>query len=261
MTGRWLRPDRPLVIAHRGHAVGCPENTIAAYRRAIELGAEMIEADVRRTADDALVLLHDATLARTTDGRGPVGCSTLAEVRRLDAGSWFGAAFAGETVPTLDELLDLAEAERITLCLEAKGESTGEATAVAVEIARRVVRRRATDRVVLSSFDHAALASARRLVPELALAPDRLPERGPLAAREAVGQASRIGAEVLQVHHAELSDELVAVARAAGIALWAWPTTLPAEIERAQALGVDGLMGDDVEAICRAVGADRPPGG
>src|SRR4051794_34792169 len=87
---RWIRPCDPLRIAHRGHIVECPEQTMEAYRAAIDLGGEMIEADVQRTRDGVLVMLHDETLDRTTDGHGPVSERDWEEVAALDAGRWFG---------------------------------------------------------------------------------------------------------------------------------------------------------------------------
>src|SRR3990172_9877913 len=95
----------PVVIAHRGASGSCPENTLAAFRRAAALGADMIELDVQLTRDGEVVVIHDWTLDRTTSGTGPVRACSLAELRRLDAGAWFDAAFAGERVPTLGEVL------------------------------------------------------------------------------------------------------------------------------------------------------------
>jgi glycerophosphoryl diester phosphodiesterase len=111
-----------MVIAHRGDSRTCPEQTIAAYTQAAERGAEMIEADVHRTRDGRLIMLHDATLDRTTSGSGPVAAIDHVELRTLDAGSWFSPDFAGERVPTLDELFDLAQRFDIALCLEVKSE-------------------------------------------------------------------------------------------------------------------------------------------
>lgn len=94
-----------IVVGHRGTVKFAPENTIAAFQKAIELGADLVEMDVRETKDGHLVLVHDATVNRTTDGRGAVAAMTLAEIKRLDAGSWFSADFKGERVPTLKEAL------------------------------------------------------------------------------------------------------------------------------------------------------------
>jgi len=96
---------RIIVIAHRGEHTEAPENTLASIRKAIEVGCDYVEVDVRRTRDGALVLMHDSTVDRTTNGRGKVETLTLAEIRALDAGAKRGAAWAGEKVPTFDEAL------------------------------------------------------------------------------------------------------------------------------------------------------------
>ena len=94
-----------IAVGHRGTTKFAPENTLAAFDKAIEMGARIVEMDVRMTADGHFVVMHDARVDRTTDGAGPVDAMTLAELKSLDAGSWFDAAFAGERVPTLAEAL------------------------------------------------------------------------------------------------------------------------------------------------------------
>ncbi len=94
-----------VVVGHRGTVTHAPENTIAAIEKAIEFGADLIEIDIRETLDGHLVLMHDASVDRTTNGSGLISEMTLAEARQLDAGSWFDGKFAGERVPTLDEAL------------------------------------------------------------------------------------------------------------------------------------------------------------
>jgi glycerophosphoryl diester phosphodiesterase len=92
-----------LVIAHRGASGHAPENTMAAFKKAVALGATFIETDLQLSRDAHFVAIHDATLDRTTNGSGAVHDMTLAELRRLDAGSWFGSEYAGERIPTLGE--------------------------------------------------------------------------------------------------------------------------------------------------------------
>ncbi len=111
---------RDTLIAHRGASAHAPENTLSAVRKAKEMGAQWIETDVRLTADGGLVMIHDETLDRTTDGGGPVLMASLDEIRSLDAGSWFSDEFAGETVPTLREFLGCIRAEGLKLQLELK---------------------------------------------------------------------------------------------------------------------------------------------
>ncbi|MEV0973340.1 glycerophosphodiester phosphodiesterase [Microtetraspora glauca] len=246
-------PNRPLIIAHRGNSLLAPEQTMAAYRAAAELGADMIEADVRRSRDGVLLLMHDETLDRTTTGAGPVADFTWAELSELDAGGWFGQDYAGERVPCLDELLDFAEEADISLCLEAKGATPREQRFVASAVAQELARRGRLDRDVVASFDHEALAEAARATPGLRLAPDRLPERGPSRAETLIAQARRIGAEIIQHHHADLAPAAVKATQEAGIAIWAWPATSEESIERVHVMSVAGLMGDDVAAMVRVV--------
>jgi len=251
----WLMPDRPLVIAHRGHSIDVPENTLEAYRRAIELGTGMIECDVNRTRDDQLVMIHDWTLDRTTSGSGPVRDLTLAEIRSLDAGGWFGREFSGLQVPTTIDAIELGREAGIRMCFEVKGETPDEYAATAVALADLLAARRALEWAFMSSYDHAAMALAKKRVPDLLLAPERLPDDVAVDPAEALRQATALGAPVLQNHWAFVTPELVRTLREAGIALWTWPTTAESEIARSLADGVDGIMGDDVAAMVRAVAA------
>ena len=112
-------PLRTQVFAHRGARAVAPENTLPAFARALELGADGIELDVQCSADGHLVVMHDFAVDKTTDGTGQVAALTLAELRRLDAGHAFGPAFAGVRVPTLEEVLDLV-GNRCRLNIEIK---------------------------------------------------------------------------------------------------------------------------------------------
>jgi glycerophosphoryl diester phosphodiesterase len=227
---------------------------MAAFRQAADRGADMLEADVRLTRDGRLVLLHDADVDRTTNGRGPAAALTLDELRRLDAGGWFSPAFADERVPELAELYELAEQEGVALCLEVKAESPAGYAALARELAGEIALRGRLDVDVLASFDHEALAEAARTVPGLRCAPDRLPERGASDGRALVAQASAIGASILQHHHEDLTAAAVADVQGAGIDVWAWPVNTHEEIERVLDFGVAGVMGDDVAALVGCVG-------
>jgi len=101
------RMARPLLIAHRGYSAEFPENTLAAFQGALDAGCHMIELDVTLTRDRRVVVIHDDTLDRTTTGKGPVRSASLAQLKKLDAGSWFSPAFSSERVPELGEVLDL----------------------------------------------------------------------------------------------------------------------------------------------------------
>ena len=97
------------IIAHKGASGVAPENTIIAFQKALDLGVDMIELDVRHTMDEEIIVFHDSTLERTTNGRGSVERKTLAEIKELDAGSWFDLAYSDQKVPTLKEVLDLVD--------------------------------------------------------------------------------------------------------------------------------------------------------
>jgi glycerophosphoryl diester phosphodiesterase len=249
----WIRPTRPTTLAHRGHSIAFPENTMSAFRAAIEAGVDAIESDVHLTSDGHLVMLHDETLDRTTNGHGPVIDRTLEEVRALDAWGRFGERFRGERVPTLDQLLDLAAEARIFVVIEVKGADHSESLAVADAVADRLAERGELDRHLLSSFDQAALGAVRARYPMLDVAPDRLPEVGHLPPEAVVAQARAIGARVMQVLHTEIAPELVDAHHAADIALWSWTINTPEQIEASKAMGCDGLMGDDARALVAAV--------
>jgi glycerophosphoryl diester phosphodiesterase len=109
-----------LAIAHRGASGYAPENTMAAFRRAVSLGVTFIETDLQLTRDAHFVALHDETVNRTTTGHGSLQHMTLSEVRRLDAGSWFASEFIGERVPTLLDILEFARKNDVVFYLELK---------------------------------------------------------------------------------------------------------------------------------------------
>ena len=150
------------VCAHRGHSVGAPENTLTALVAAAERGATVCEIDVVLSRDDEIVLVHDEILDRTTDGRGRVADYTLAELRRLDAGSWFGPEFAGARIPTLREALATARGCGMGLLVEIKERQRPD----------RLIDRLADlfaiegwlDDVLLISFDHPVLMRAQRRI-------------------------------------------------------------------------------------------------
>jgi glycerophosphoryl diester phosphodiesterase len=157
---------RPYIIAHRGSMDRCPENTIAAFRRALSDGADVIETDVRLSADGAVVCLHDATVDRTTDGSGPVDRLSLQEIRRLDA-SGGKADYRGERIPTLLEVARLIPEDR-ALAVELKGNSflREEAHRALLSVLEEAGIAR---RTLVLSFQVRHLATLQPMAPELAL--------------------------------------------------------------------------------------------
>jgi glycerophosphoryl diester phosphodiesterase len=157
-----------VVVAHRGASAVCPENTHAAFAAALRMGADGIELDLQLSADDRVVVYHDGTLAKV-GGRGRVRERTLAELRRLDVGGWFAAKFAGERMPTLEEVLDRYGA-RTLLCLEIKldeDEPAPRRRRLVHAVVDAVRRAGVGDRVRILSFWPDALALAARRAPQL----------------------------------------------------------------------------------------------
>jgi glycerophosphoryl diester phosphodiesterase len=249
---RWIR-EAPLAIAHRGQRASFPEQTVSAYRAAIELGADGIECDVQLTRDGRLAMMHDLTVDRTTDGHGPVAGVDWAELARLDAGSWFGSGFAGCRVPSLEETLELAVGAGIVLCVEVKG-AAADALRTAAAVAGLIRDRDLVDQVFVSSFDHAALAVARDVLGRPLLAPERLPEAGSPDPAGAVAQATALGATVLQHRWEDLTREVVDALHGAGVAVWSWPIDSLESIARSVAAGADGVIGDDVALLLEGLG-------
>jgi glycerophosphoryl diester phosphodiesterase len=153
----------PFISAHRGSSSISPENTIPALQSALELGAHVAEVDIRMTRDGKLVLMHDRTLDRTTDGTGLVSNATLAEIRQLDAGRWFDRRFAGTKVPTLDEALAWSGG-RLGLLLELKNFPERDRRFVPALI-HTIRRNNADEFVVIAGFDHGTLKELHALEP------------------------------------------------------------------------------------------------
>ncbi|MGE7766842.1 glycerophosphodiester phosphodiesterase [Peribacillus sp. NPDC096540] len=150
-------------VAHRGASAYAPENTIAAYDKAVEMKADYIEIDVQRSKDGELVLIHD-----TTDGSGKVGDFTFEELRSLDAGSWKGAQFASEQIPTFDEILDRYHG-KIGILIELKAPELypGIEESVAEEIKERNLEKPQNEKIIIQSFNHESMEKMNDLVPKV----------------------------------------------------------------------------------------------
>ncbi len=167
----WGTPTQPLenqkmgVIAHRGFSSKAPENTIAALQKAFESGVSHIEIDVQLSRDGEVILLHDSTLNRTTNGYGEVADKTFSELRQLDAGAWFSSKFKGEKIPSLQEVLNWLPQKDLTLIIEVK--STKKTRGIESKIASLIKESGKADQVWLKSFDKSVLHKFQKLVPEI----------------------------------------------------------------------------------------------
>jgi glycerophosphoryl diester phosphodiesterase len=233
-------PKRPCVYAHRGARDVAPENTLAAFRAAFDAGADGVECDITRCASGEIVIIHDDTLDRTTTGSGQVLETPFAELRKLDAGAWFAKTFTGERVPTLVELLDLAQ-NLIKVNIEIKGMSTRD-DGIEIEVAEMVRQHTMQDAVIISSFNPWALLRMHQTVGEFRCAL--------LYTRDSpLNSAPEWSLPTLQLQavHPEFTlvdRDYVDWAHHAGYLVNVWTVNELAQMEEMIRLGVDGIITD-----------------
>ncbi|MDH6643805.1 glycerophosphoryl diester phosphodiesterase [Ralstonia sp. GP73] len=250
MTGARALPawPYPRAIAHRGAGKLAPENTLAAFRHGASFGYRMFEFDVKLSGDSASVLLHDATLDRTTNGAGLLDALTLGQIAQLDAGSWHSPAYAGEPVPTLAAIARYLRANGFLANIEIKPVPGVEwRTGAAVALDARTLWAGAEVPPLLSSFSEDALAAAREAVPELprALLLDKLPA-------DWLDRLRALDCVALDANHRELTPEIIDQAHAAGFRVCCYTVN---DLDRAHLLwsaGLDSLITDWVDRISPA---------
>jgi glycerophosphoryl diester phosphodiesterase len=238
---------RPLVVGHRGAAGLAPENTLAACAVALGLGVDAIEVDVRLSADGVPIVLHDATLERTTNGRGLVAGWPDARLARLDATVGFtGGGFAPEPPPPLAAVLELAQG-RAQIHLELKGDP--QVPRALVQAVGDLLRARGADDVLLLSFDWDALRLARCLIPgvPLCVLAAAWSEDAALARLRAEGVAW------LGLRYAALTSKRVSAAHATGLRLGVWTVNTVPAMRRARRLGVDAITSDRPDRLLAAL--------
>lgn len=239
----WPYPAR---VAHRGAGRLAPENTLAALRLGASFGYTMFEFDVKLSGDGVLVLMHDATVDRTTDGAGRVGGFTLGELARLDAGGWHSDAYAGEPIPTLARVARWLRRNGCLANIEIKPEPGREAeTGAATACEARWLWQGASVPPILSSFSEAALEAARAAAPELPRAllfGEALPD-------DALARCRALGCVALDVHHRALSGPLIASAHRAGLRVIAYTVNEAEHVVELSALGLDMFITDAVDRI------------
>jgi glycerophosphoryl diester phosphodiesterase len=239
---RWPYPS---ACAHRGAGRLAPENTLAAFRVGASHGQSMFEFDVKLSSDGKPFLLHDATLDRTTTGRGAAGSATFGELAQLDAGSWLGPAWAGEPLPALANVAAWLRANGYLANVEIKPSPGREAeTGALVAIAAAHAWRDAAVPPLLSSFSPEALAAARRAVPVLprALLLDALPDDWPERLRA-------LGCVALDANHLTLTPTVVERAHAERFRVLTYTVNDPDRAALLRRWGVDCVITDAVDTI------------
>ncbi len=230
-----------LVLAHRGYSSKAPENTMAAFELALEKGSHGLELDVHLSRDGEVVVIHDHTLERTTNGTGVVEEHTLSELHRLDAGSWFSPQFKGERIPTLDQVCALIKGKNLLLNVELKAalgfEKLNECL---IEI---LANHDIEEQVIVSSFNHYSLAHLKQIRPGL--------RTGILYNAALVDPwiyAKSIGASALHPYYLGIIPEIVAGAQQNGMMVSTWTVDSPPDIKRMIAAKVDSIITNEPEA-------------
>lgn len=249
----------PLIMGHRGASAVAPENTMAAFREAIAVGADGIEFDVRLTLDGVPVVIHDSTLHRTAGLPQRISDLTSSELKSIDVGSWFArrknlppGSFANETVPSLRELFTLFQSNDLTLCLEMKCDSVAEYAPLAEACCRAVKEYGFKDRVIVECFKLPALAMLKKFDAEIktaALFEPSFSTPSVLSDQSVIAQATAAGASYLALHYRLARQGLVEKAKLAGLQVALWTVDDPTWVERARAMGIAALITNDPAAM------------
>jgi glycerophosphoryl diester phosphodiesterase len=237
---------RPLISGHRGTRHGAPENTMAAFRYAHAAGADIVEFDVQWTRDGHMVIMHDKDVARTTNGRGLVSSLTLAQIRRLDAGSWYGAKWKGERVPTFGEVLEYCSLNNLTANAEVKLLPSETITAAqAQQYADEISNYSMAGNTIMSSMSHRAI---RRIQ---ALEVDGLRTAAISEVRPGTKQAIASLGEVYMPYWGTFTDGNVATMQRMGVQIAIWPARTVTDYHRCYNSGAAIVVVDDPRAFAR----------
>jgi glycerophosphoryl diester phosphodiesterase len=231
---------KPMIIAHRGYSAKYPENTLSAFRAALDAGAQMIELDVTLTRDRNVVVIHDDTLDRTTNGKGAVNGYSLTELKGLDTGSWFDPKFAAERIPSLEEVLEKICC-RAFINVEIKSnayETHNPPDAIERQVVEMIRRKKVRGQVLVSSFEPKILENIATMnaAPAVALLSTRS------ADRKAVELCKRLKAFSWHPDCHQLDPQQVAMMHAANINVFPYNVKTLAEIEMLIQMEVDGVI-------------------
>ncbi len=238
MKPTWKTRFPVMVIAHRGFSGEAPENTLAAFQKAIEIGSDMLELDIHLSKDHEAVVIHDGNVERTTNGQGQVSGFTLEELKKLDAGWRFGPQFSGERIPTLKEVLELAQGQ-ILVNIEIKNPSPGQSSIeeTAERALQEVKKLKMLEQVIFSSFNPAALERIQALEPRAWVA--LLYHKDWLLIQEVTGGKSW---SVLNLRKNFLTQEKIAHIHRQGMRVNVYTVDAEEEMEQFIRWGIDGII-------------------
>jgi glycerophosphoryl diester phosphodiesterase len=231
----------PIILAHRGDLAHAPENTLPAFSQAIQKGADGVELDAKLTADGHVIVFHDMTVDRTTNGKGKVASFPLDEIRKLDAGAWFDSKFAGTKVPLLEEVFETVGKDKL-INIELTNYSTPK-DGLTQKVCELIKKHNNQAQIIFSSFFASNLKIAKQVLPEI--------PRGLLAMPGIVGLWARSFGfmfgdyQALHPHISNASKEQTQRAHRIKRRVHVWTANTPEEILRLKDFGVDGIFTDD----------------
>jgi glycerophosphoryl diester phosphodiesterase len=260
MRSKMLLPTEallPYVYAHRGARDVAPENTLAAFRAALQAGADGIECDITRCATGEIVVIHDDTLERTTNGSGEVSATSFSVLRSLDAGGWFADSFAGEPIPILAEVLALAK-NTVQLNIEIKGMDAVD-DGLEVEVAAMLRQRAMQDAVIISSFNPWALKRMRQATDNVRCA--LLYTRASPVDSAPEWTLSLLPIQAFHPEYKMVDRDYVDWAHQQGYHVNVWTVNEPADMLEMLRLGVDGIITDHPALLRRLLKECKSAGG
>lgn len=244
--------SRCKVISHRGHSHIAPENTIASVAASIAIGSDACEFDVRCTADGHVVLMHDASVDRTTNGTGEISEMTLAQAQTLDAGSWKGSGYIGEKMPSLAEVFQLMSAGTQHAVVEIKD------PAAACGIVALAHQYYMTEKVIVLSEDSATLQQIKSIDPKItrALLCIEMPREVKIAGTEIqwlIDRAHKASARVIDIDYRLVSAQLIATLHRNSFQTWVWTVNSPEIMKFLIAWGVDAVASDKPDVLMSTI--------
>ena len=248
----WTDLPQPTIIAHRGDKAHAPENTLAAFKLAAEKGADAIEFDVKLCADGQVIVLHDQTIDRTTNGKGNVSKISFPALRDLDAGSWFSEQFRGEPIPALEEVFE-SVGNKLYMNVELTNYATpgDDLVQKVVELVRKHGLK---DRVIFSSFFPKNLKKARTLLPEVPCGLLALPGLPGFWGRTFTWRGDYFA---LHPFIADVQPGMVFRVHAAGKRINVWTVNAKEDINRMIGFGADAIFTDDPELALSLIGRSK----
>lgn len=247
MAPDWVGKFPVFVIAHRGFSGAAPENTLAAFEKAIEAGSDMIELDVHLSSDGQVVVIHDDTLNRTTNSKGKVSHHTLQELKQLDAGSWFGSQFSGEKIPTLKEVLELVRG-RILVNIELKMGDLGPYSMkdLADRSLQEVEKTGVVNQTLFSSFDPSVLERIHEKNPRILMV--LVYNKSWSFTQEVTGGRP---IPVLSCRGTVLTQTNISNAHQRGIKVFVWTLNTEEHMVHFLNMGVDGIITDHPDRLIK----------